>query len=125
MTFSRPLSPEEAGDYAFLPGNGAALAVGDQQAAVENRQIGGCFPFLRIQDPGYSDRFTYDIQRLDMGIAACHFDLAAQREGLQGRITVLPAPSINLPENVFYVFSWLNKAAFSKTIVIQGERNDN
>ena len=68
---------------------------------------GDIFHFFEYKTPGYTDRFTYDIQRLDMGIAACHFDLATQEKGLPGKIDVLSAPNINMPENVFYSFSWV------------------
>ncbi len=40
--------------------------------------------FYEYKEPGYSDRFNYDIQRIDLGIAAAHFDLAVNEKGIKG-----------------------------------------
>ena len=47
-----------------------------------------------------------DLQRVDMGIAMCHFDLAAQELGLAGR-WVLDEPQIRLPGSAIeYTATW-------------------
>lgn len=46
-----------------------------------------------------------DLQRVDMGIAMCHFELAAHEFNLQGRWLV-DEPGIIKPENVVYIVSW-------------------
>jgi nitroreductase len=50
-----------------------------------------------------------DLQRVDMGIAMSHFELAARELGLEGRWTRLaPAPPIDqLPDRTEYVVSWV------------------
>lgn len=49
----------------------------------------------------------FDIQRVDMGIAACHFHLAATEKGLDGTFQNKEKPNIDLSENVHYTFSWV------------------
>jgi len=66
----------------------------------------GSVHFYEYKTPGYSDRFSYDIQRIDMGIAACHFHLTAIEKGIPGGIAVQD-PGIQTPENTRYSFSWL------------------
>ncbi|NLD93748.1 MAG: nitroreductase [Fibrobacter sp.] len=47
-----------------------------------------------------------DIQRLDIGIAMCHWELGANEIGLQGR-WIVDSPDIEVPSNLTeYVVSW-------------------
>lgn len=62
--------------------------------------------FYEYKEPKYSDRFPYDIQRIDMGIAAAHFDFAVKEKGLKGRFNTSCKHSIEVPKNIEYVFSW-------------------
>jgi hypothetical protein len=66
----------------------------------------GCH-FYEYKEPGYSDRFPYDIQRIDLGIAACHFDLAVQERNITGHFDTSLSPDLQCPQNIEYVFSWL------------------
>ena len=63
--------------------------------------------FYEYKEPGYSDRFQYDIQRVDMGIAAAHFDFSVKEKGIKGSFNTTCQPDIDLPENIKYVFSWI------------------
>ena len=45
------------------------------------------------------------LQRVDMGIAACHMELAAQTLGLPGGLAV-DDPKLNVPEGWSYSYSW-------------------
>ncbi len=65
--------------------------------------------FYEDREPGYSDRFPYDIQRVDMGIAAAHFDLSVKEKGIPGHFDTKADPEIKLPENMEYVFSWIKE----------------
>lgn len=56
-------------------------------------------------EPGYSDRFPYDIQRIDMGIAAAHFDHAVKEKDIKGSFKVTDQPNVKSPENMEYIFS--------------------
>jgi nitroreductase len=48
-----------------------------------------------------------DLQRVDMGIAMCHFDLTARELGLHGRWSV-EDPKIQIPEKAEFTVSWIN-----------------
>lgn len=63
--------------------------------------------FYEYKEPGYSERFPYDIQRIDMGIAAAHFHLAVKEKGIEGYFDTTYEPKVNLPDNMEYVFSWI------------------
>ena len=65
--------------------------------------------FYEYKEPGYSDRFQYDIQRVDMGIAAAHFDLAVKEKGLKGYFDTTCEPELKAPDNMEYVFSWVRE----------------
>jgi hypothetical protein len=48
-----------------------------------------------------------DIQRIDMGIAMCHFELTASEAGLRGKWAVDP-PAVAPPDQATeYIVSWL------------------
>ncbi|MEE4274547.1 MAG: nitroreductase family protein [Thermoleophilia bacterium] len=46
-----------------------------------------------------------DLQRVDMGIAMCHFELVAREAGLDGR-WVVDDPGLDLPDGVEYTATW-------------------
>lgn len=46
-----------------------------------------------------------DVQKVDMGIALCHFDLTMQEEGHTGRF-FFENPGLDVPENVHYIVSY-------------------
>ena len=106
-SFTVPLEKINAGKYTF-PLEMLRLA-----PSASNKQpwrivrSGNIFHFYEAKTPGYSDRFTYDIQRLDIGISACHFHLAALERDLTGKFEKLPEPKIAMPEHTEYVFSWV------------------
>jgi nitroreductase len=47
-----------------------------------------------------------DLQRVDMGIAMCHFELAAHELGLQGS-WVIDEPKLTMPEGTEYTVTWI------------------
>lgn len=65
--------------------------------------------FYEKKTPRYSDTFPYDIQRLDLGIAACHFHLGALERNLQGEFITVGAGKKDLPEEMLYRFSYIFK----------------
>lgn len=54
-----------------------------------------------------SELGSLDMQRIDLGIAMCHFDLAAQDIGLSGHFEI-KNPYINAP-GLQYIASWLHE----------------
>lgn len=65
--------------------------------------------FYEKKTPRYSDAFPYDIQRLDLGIAACHFHLGALERNLQGEFQRVVNGDKDLPEEMVYRFSYMFK----------------
>lgn len=69
----------------------------------------GNFHFFLSRTPGYGG-FTKDIdlQRIDMGIAMAHFELACGENGIQGRWEP-SVHGISPEEGVEYIVSWVDK----------------
>jgi nitroreductase len=110
--FSRPLSREEAGRAAEI------LEMVRLAPSASNRQpwrvvLGpetGDFHFFLRRDAGYGRRLRWlkalDLQRVDMGIAACHFQLAAAGTGMSGSWTIRDRmPDASPPDGTVYVMT--------------------
>jgi nitroreductase len=98
-----PLTPEEAGDYR-LPLEMLRLA-----PSARNRQPWriikdglGCHFYLS-RSKGF-EKYEYDIQLIDVGIALSHFALMARDNHVRGRI-IYSDPGIK--SNLEYVRSWV------------------
>ena len=104
--FSQPLTKIEAGEFAF-PLEMVRLA-----PSAVNKQ-----PWRIVQDKDTyhfyltrtlkKDNEKIDLQRVDIGIAACHFHLAALEKGLPGKFQKLVEPEIQSTDQVQYIFSWI------------------
>ncbi len=67
--------------------------------------------FFLCRDRGYHGTSSgllkmSDLQRVDMGIAMCHFELSALERGLEGRWRQVPADSTGVPADWRYLTSW-------------------
>jgi nitroreductase len=116
--FDLPLLRGAAGDYAV------PLEMVRLGPSASNRQPwrivkrANAWHFYLQRPQGYRERrasrmswSVADMQRLDMGIAMCHFDLAARELGLEGR-WVVADPGIRTPgELTIYTVSWLSGQA--------------
>ena len=103
--FGLPLSREAAGDYAFpLEMLRLAPSAANQQPWRIVRTP-GAFHFFRRSNP--KSKYPYDLQRLDVGIGACHFHLAANERGLGGRFEILQDRGVDVPDGIGYLFSWV------------------
>ncbi|MEI7884998.1 MAG: nitroreductase family protein [Clostridia bacterium] len=105
--FSTPLTKVEAGEYAIpLEMLRLAPSASNKQPwrIVKNKQM---YHFFECKSPGYSTSFGYDIQRIDMGIAACHFHLAALEYNLHGEFKQVSTQQITVPKDTLYAFSWV------------------
>lgn len=67
------------------------------------------YDFYLEPTKGYSDRLGYDIQRVDLGIAVCHFDAIMMSKGMSGQWE--KKDDLN-PKNgeAIYIISWLKTA---------------
>ena len=80
------------------------------EAWQEQRQAGN-----RPCVPGSSGRrgtvpmssFPYDIQGIDRGIAAAHFDHSAKEKGIKGRFDPARELLLDFPDLFEYIYSWL------------------
>lgn len=113
--FETPLGREEAGRYA------TPLEMVRLGPSASNKQPWRIIKqdeawHLYIQrTPGYRDRWIMkllniaDMQRLDAGIAMCHFEVTARALSLEGAWTV-EAPGIERPDALTeYIASWREK----------------
>jgi nitroreductase len=108
----RPLSPERAGPWA------EAVEMVRRAPSASNRQpwrivkSARRWHFFIRRTPGYPPRLgkillgVEDLQRVDIGIAMCHFEMAARERGLAGRwIVCEPAPEV-ADEMMEYSATW-------------------
>ncbi len=52
------------------------------------------------------DAGSVQMHRIDLGIAICHFHLAALEKGLKGRFERVEPADIDAPENTAYIVTW-------------------
>ena len=56
---------------------------------------------------GYAKMLAYDLQRVDMGIAMCHFELTAKELGIEGKWQISVPRNISTPQDTEYIVSWV------------------
>jgi nitroreductase len=114
-----PLSENRAGQFA------TALDMVRLAPSASNRQPWRCLKEGEMMHiclqrfPGYQAITKTDLQRIDMGIAMAHFDLAMETAGIEGRWQVLSSPFLRAaplqrPEawqKAEYLVSWVAEAA--------------
>ena len=61
--------------------------------------------FYEKPDKGYVDKTGWDLQRVDLGIALCHFLRAAEALGREAALR-LEDPGLETPEGIRYVATW-------------------
>ena len=66
---------------------------------------GDAFHFYELRASGTAHGDIVDMQRIDVGIALCHFHLAALEQGLPGHL-LREEPDIARPKEAQYVASW-------------------
>lgn len=52
------------------------------------------------------DTGSVQMHRIDMGIAICHFHLAALEKGLGGKFERMEPAHVDAPENTEYIITW-------------------
>lgn len=108
-SWDRPLEKAAVGDYG-IPLEMVRLAPSSTNKQpwriVRSR---GAFHFFLQRSPGYAMLTSAaDLQRIDMGIAMCHFEMAAKEMSLGGYwMEVDEVPIFPLPKQVEYVVSWV------------------
>lgn len=61
--------------------------------------------FYKKADKGFNKSYG-DIQKVDMGIALCHFDLTAKEEGIKGEF-IVKVPGITVQNDIEYIISYV------------------
>ena len=102
--FNHPLDRNTTGDYAFCLDmlRLAPSAANKQPWRIVYKD--DAFHFYRVSG---ANAYPYDLQELDVGICACHFDLATKEKELPGYFTRLKHIDIDCPDNTKYLFSWI------------------
>ncbi|MDF2800755.1 MAG: nitroreductase [Anaerocolumna sp.] len=104
--FSKPLTKEMAGIYADPL---EFVRLGPSASNKQPWRIvkdGDNIHFYELRNPAYSEKMSYDIQRVDIGIALCHFHLGVLEKNLSGEIKKVD-PGIKKPELADYICSWV------------------
>jgi nitroreductase len=113
-SFERTLSPEDAGDFstAFEMVRLAPSASNKQPWRAVVAPDGRSVHFFLYRDPSYNRNMKKmklaDLQRVDMGIAFCHFWLATQEDGLDGAWSTDPPDVGRIPDGTEFVASWIS-----------------
>ncbi|HVO39669.1 MAG TPA: nitroreductase family protein [Spirochaetia bacterium] len=124
--FTRPLTPDDAGPWA------EPLEMVRLAPSASNRQPwrivrdGAAWHFYLRRTRGYRRGIVgrllgmNDIQRVDMGIAMCHFALTARETGLEGTWSVRD-PGFAAPDQLTeYVASWIAEKARGRGLPARG-----
>lgn len=107
-TFETPLSRAGAGPFDTV------LEMVRLAPSASNRQpwrvvkTGDDYHFYIVHTPGYDRVYGYDIQKVDMGIAMCHWELAAKEAGLGGKWEDRD-PGLVKAGAVEYIATWAGK----------------
>jgi hypothetical protein len=114
--FGIPLSSDEAGPYAVPL---EMVRIGPSATNKQPWRIikdGDSWHFYMQRTRGYGKSLTFrllniaDLQRVDMGIAMCHFEMTAGELGLKGRWEI-KEPKIEKPDTLCeYTISWIGQA---------------
>ncbi len=104
-SFDAPLTPEAAGALSDV-----LEAVRLAPSAVNKQPwrvvlAGGKAHFYEKRSQGYVSGNGWDIQKIDMGIALCHFALTAEACGLSVSFETAD-PGLTVPENTEYIASY-------------------
>ena len=62
--------------------------------------------FYEKKTPGYAKEATGDIQKVDLGIALCHFEIGAEERGIKGHF-IQEDPDIRTPEDAEYIATYV------------------
>ena len=105
-SFDAPLTAERAGNLAE-PLECVRLAPSAVNLQPWRVVIsGGCVHFYEKHSRGYVSDATGDMQRIDIGIAMCHFALSCREQGI-GVSFGISDPGIPVGENTEYIASYI------------------
>lgn len=109
---SVPLSEIDAGEYAkpLEMLRRAPSASNKQPWRIIKAPEGNTYHFFLERSSSYKISLKLiraaDLQRVDMGIGMCHFELAARERGLRGTWGTTPPDHITIPGGAEYIATW-------------------
>ncbi len=105
MDFDKPLSGTRQENIADLIEmvRWAPSAVNKQPWRVL-RETDSLYHFYEKKDRGYVSDSTGDLQKIDVGIALCHFMMGLEEQGKTATV-VVSDPGVNTPDGVEYIAS--------------------
>lgn len=107
--FTHPLSEEKAGHLLeplqLVRWSPSATNKQPWRIVVDGKNV----HFYEHKTRGYARESTGDIQKVDMGIAACHFEIAAQELGIEGAFRKCD-PGITAPDSTDYITTYVMDA---------------
>jgi hypothetical protein len=104
--FDRPLLRQQAaGFYQALEMVRIAPSASNKQPWRILMQEDG-FDFFLMRTAGYKEKVGYDIQRIDLGIAMCHFELSALELGFHGTWVDAPPEEYEVNDDLVYIKSF-------------------
>jgi len=113
--FGKSLSPQAAGPYAKVLEcvRWAPSASNRQPWRLLRTETGWHFYLARSKNYGkgtlvYNLLHLADLQRVDMGIAMCHWEFTARELALDGGWTI-EGPALPMPERTEYIVTWRPK----------------
>jgi hypothetical protein len=107
-TFGNSLGRDSAGLYARVLDMVRIAPSASNKQPWRIIRKDGAFHFFLTRTRGYAALIrSADLQRIDMGIAMLHFELAAKESGLPGKWENCEQAQIGLPERTHYVISWV------------------
>lgn len=103
--FGTPITKADAGEYASVLEmvRWAPSAVNRQPWRIVMKD--GAFHFYQAGIKA-DDGSSVQMHRIDMGIAICHFHLAALEKGLEGKFERKEPADVDAPENTAYIATW-------------------
>ncbi len=105
-SFAAPLNPADAGELApaFELVRLAPSAVNKQpwRAVLDN----GIVHFYEKRSKGYVNESGWDLQKIDVGIALCHFELGSKECGFRTSL-ICEDPGLSSQEDLIYIASFL------------------
>lgn len=67
------------------------------------------YHFFLKSNVGYSEALGFDIQRIDMGIAMCHFEMMLNESGIKGQWVKEEFIEPSADNNMLYIISWFEE----------------
>ena len=103
-SFNRPMNEDAMGEFAdlFEMVRWAPSAVNKQPWRIGRRD--GKYHFYKKGDKGYVSEEVGDMQRIDLGIALCHFVMAVEESGRKASV-VIEDPAIETQPGIEYIAS--------------------